>query len=90
MSKLPLPITNEQPSTLQINISQCLQQRKFEEDSPYNIFLDGQQLLIVIANKDSSNVANIQLLTLGLSSLIEHYFRSIISKSILLCRHSKD
>ena len=90
MSKPPLPLPNQQPSTLTIDIGQFLQEKQFEQDSPYNVFLNGQKSLIVMANKDSESVANIQLLTLGLSSLIEHYFRSIISKSIFLCRHSKD
>ncbi|MYM70154.1 hypothetical protein GTP45_25605 [Pseudoduganella sp. FT55W] len=90
MSKPPLPLPNEQPSTLQINITQFLQSKDFEEKSPYNVFLEGQKLLIVIANQDPTDVANIQLLTLGLSSLIEHYFRSVISKALLLCPQSKD
>lgn len=88
MSKPSLPFPNEQPVTLAINISDCIQVRSFKEESPYNVFLEGQKSLIIIANKDIENVQNIQLLTLGLSSLIEHYFRSIISKVVLLCRQS--
>jgi hypothetical protein len=90
VSKPLLPFPNEQPSTLIIDISQCIQERDFEQESPYQVFLSGQKLLIIIANRDITDVTNIQLLTLGLSSLIEHYFRSVISKSILLCRQSLD
>lgn len=88
MSNLTLPIPNEQPSTLAINISHCIQVKNFEIESPYNVFLSGQKSLIIIANKDKTNIQTIQLLTLGLSSIIEHYFRSIISKAVLLCRQS--
>lgn len=90
MSKPPLPVPNQQPSTLPIDIGNFLEVRQFEPDSPYDVFLKGQKSLIVMANKDVQNIAIMQLLTLGLSSLIEHYFRSIISKSIFLCRHARD
>lgn len=88
MSKPSLPMPNEQPSTLVIDISHCIQVRDFEIESPYNVFLAGQKSLIIIANKEQANLQTIQLLTLGLSSLIEHYFRSVISKAVLLCRQS--
>jgi hypothetical protein len=90
VSRPTMPLPNEQPSTLRIDILQCIQQRDFETESPYQVFLNGQKKLIVMAYRDVDDVTNIQLLTLGLSSLIEHYFRSVISKSIFLCRQSLD
>jgi len=88
VSNPPLPVPNENPSTLTIDINQCIQQKFFETESPYEVFLQGQKSLIILANRTPNDVANIQLLTLGLSSLIEHYFRSIISKCVFLCRQS--
>ncbi len=88
MSSNSLPLPNTKPSTLNIDLDQFVQLRSFELASPYDVFVEGQRSLIVIANRDTTDVLNMQLLTLGLSSLIEHYFRSILSRAVLLCAES--
>jgi hypothetical protein len=68
-------------------MSDFVQEKPFGNDSPYSNFLEGQKALIVLGNQ-RNDVGTIQLLTLGLSSLIEHYFRSVLSGAIFLCKES--